>query len=151
MSSEFIICETEHCTKNADLIAVYGCLNQHVSDVIICEDHFKAWLKSLKSSICGSCGTHIDVPSVKIKMTSTIKMNRAAEILNRPKQQTKMRGRMNKIGWTPPPPNIPTYPYNTKPFPYTNFKKEPEEIKLGKLPPWMVKESPRYGSKKNSK
>jgi hypothetical protein len=134
MSSEFIICETAGCGSNADLIVVYGCLNQHVSDVILCQPHYLAWEKSLPATICGACGRHIDIPSHRIQGTASIKMNGARVVLLRPQQQAQMKKRIRGLqgswgagGNTLPIRNIPSIPSNMlNPTPYTILKRDME-------------------------
>jgi hypothetical protein len=110
MSSEFIICETDNCKKNADLIVVFGCLDQHISDVLLCTEHYIEWEKSLPATICGTCGRRIDIPSHKIEGTGHIKMNGAQAVLLRPKQQAQMKRRIRGISGAWNNPGINTLP-----------------------------------------
>jgi hypothetical protein len=110
MSSEFIVCENEQCPKNADLIIVYGCLEQqHVSDVLLCMAHYAEWTKYLPSTICGTCGHFIDRETVASIGTKAITMKGARNVLLRPRQQAQMKKRTRGLSgaWGTPMNTLP--------------------------------------------
>ena len=94
--SEFIICETQNCKENADLIIVYGCLEGHLADVLLCNIHYGRLIKELPATICGA-GHHIDVTTAQARTIKAIKFKAANTVLLRPQQQAQMKKRIRGI------------------------------------------------------
>lgn len=56
---ETFICEWGSCqTKPIDYI-VFGCLEQHLGELVLCTQHTTVWVRTLPSMRCG-CGEPID-------------------------------------------------------------------------------------------
>jgi hypothetical protein len=54
-----LLCETPNCLTPANTILVYGCLNQHINDQILCDAHHKNWEKYRHNTRCGQCAQPI--------------------------------------------------------------------------------------------
>jgi hypothetical protein len=110
--SKFFICEHQTCTEDAYLILVYGCLNYHLEDSLLCNLHYLNWSRQAPKAICGQC--FLKIEEHEIRLTKRITMQRAAKVLNRPIQQQKMKGRLRSLpsawGVTSPPIKPPRKP-----------------------------------------
>jgi hypothetical protein len=55
-----LLCEAPNCLTPANTILVYGCLNQHTNDQILCDAHHKYWEKHrLRCWRCDQCAQPI--------------------------------------------------------------------------------------------
>lgn len=120
MSSDYIICETDDCNKNAALVIVYGCLEGHLGDTILCATHYAYLVKQLPATVCGD-GHPIDEMTLKVASTSRITMSAARGVLLRPRQQAQMKRRIRGLSgaWNTIGSN--TLPMRTG-FPISNWK-----------------------------
>jgi hypothetical protein len=110
--SKFFICEHQTCTEDAHLILVYGCLNDHLEDSLLCNLHYLSWSRQSPKAVCGKCFYKIE--EHEIRLTQRITMQAATKVLNRPVQQQKTKNRLRSLptawGVTTPPIKPPRNP-----------------------------------------
>jgi hypothetical protein len=53
------ICEWGQCSTGPSMYIMFGCLEQHTGEVVLCKLHSETWLKTIGTMLCG-CGQPID-------------------------------------------------------------------------------------------
>lgn len=55
-------CTEYACQNNAYYIFVYGCLDCHVRELLVCYDHGRAWIMNQRNNLltCSQCHRYID-------------------------------------------------------------------------------------------
>ena len=57
-----ITCEWWGCNSDAWYVLIHGCFQQHITESVICLEHFKKWVQAFKTRDldCYKCGDSIE-------------------------------------------------------------------------------------------